>query len=89
MSELSDLEWVHERAPTRLAVATVPDRRGGGPPRGPAWDRGGPEPVRVEALGFPDDPLFDQQWNLRAIGVARGWRAGGAGGSRWRSSTPA
>ena len=82
MSGPSDLEWVHERsADESLAVATVPDpsevvARLADQPGIEAVE----EPVRVEALGFPDDPLFDQQWNLRAIGVARGWRAGGGGG---------
>lgn len=37
-------------------------------------------PVAHEALGFPDDPLYSRQWNLKAIGAPVGWRAGGGVG---------
>lgn len=29
---------------------------------------------------YPNDPRYDAQWNLRAIGAARGWRVGGGRG---------
>lgn len=32
------------------------------------------DPHRVRA-GFPDDPLFDRQWNLRMIGADQAWRS--------------
>jgi serine protease len=31
-------------------------------------------------FGYPDDPYFDKQWNLDAIGAQTGWRAGGGEG---------
>lgn len=36
--------------------------------------------VQMQALGYPDDPLFEKQWNLRQIGVERGWAAGAGRG---------
>lgn len=32
------------------------------------------EPViQLEATAFPDDPMYDRQWNLRAMGAPVGW----------------
>jgi serine protease len=31
--------------------------------------------VSVAALGFPDDPLYERQWNLRAMGAPAAWAA--------------
>jgi serine protease len=36
--------------------------------------------VEVEAYGFPNDPMFDAQWNFRIVGAAQGWRMGGGRG---------
>ena len=36
--------------------------------------------VPMEALGYPNDPLYGKQWNFPHIGVERGWRAGGGKG---------
>jgi serine protease len=39
------------------------------------------EPVRqFEALGYPDDPMYDKQWNMAMIDAPTGWRAGGGKG---------
>jgi subtilisin family serine protease len=40
----------------------------------------------MEALGlfpslrYPDDPLYDKQWNLHTVDAPAGWRAGGGVG---------
>ncbi len=36
--------------------------------------------IQLSALGFPNDPLYDAQWNMRMVGAEPGWRAGGGGG---------
>lgn len=36
--------------------------------------------VTLSALEYPDDPLWEKQWNLRQIGVHRGWRVGAGAG---------
>lgn len=36
--------------------------------------------IRMESLGFPDDPLYAKQWNFERIGAARGWAAGAGKG---------
>jgi serine protease len=36
--------------------------------------------MEVEAYGFPNDPMFDAQWNFRIVGAPRGWRMGGGRG---------
>ncbi len=39
------------------------------------------EPViEVEAYGYPDDPMWDRQWNMQVIGSPVGWRVGGGEG---------
>jgi serine protease len=86
----ADLDWVHPLARDEaLAAGSVPDlaaamaRLDGHPlvevaepelrlalsplDAAPA----APGPAR---RGFPDDPLFDKQWNLRAMGAPEGWR---------------
>lgn len=34
----------------------------------------------VEALGWPDDPLLERQWNMRVVGAETGWRVGAGRG---------
>jgi len=36
--------------------------------------------VTMVALGYPDDPRYDEQWNLRMIGTPTGWRVGAGRG---------
>jgi len=36
--------------------------------------------VQFEAYGYPNDPMWDQQWNMEMIEVPAGWRAGGGKG---------
>ncbi len=36
--------------------------------------------IQVEAYGFPNDPMFDAQWNFRIVGASQGWRMGGGRG---------
>ena len=36
--------------------------------------------LEYTALGFPDDPMWSAQWNMRKIGAPAGWRAGGGAG---------
>jgi serine protease len=39
------------------------------------------EPVfEMEALGYPDDPLYEKQWNFPLVGAPIGWRVGGGEG---------
>ena len=39
------------------------------------------EPVRqFQILGYPDDPMYDKQWNMEMINAPTGWRAGGGRG---------
>lgn len=76
------LTWVSERsADEALASIEVPElalalsRLAGLPGVESA------EPsVEVTAFGFPDDPLYDQQWNFALIGAPAGWRVGGGAG---------
>lgn len=77
------LQWAHPlSADESLAVVDVPDLAAAA-----AGLRGNPlvevaEPtVPVLALGYPDDPMWDQQWNMRTVGVQAGWRAGGGAGA--------
>ncbi|MEC8424931.1 MAG: S8 family serine peptidase, partial [Myxococcota bacterium] len=77
-----DLAWVHPLAADEsLALAAVPDLAAAA-----AALRTHPlvevaEPViPMEALGYPDDPMWKQQWNMRRVGVKAGWRAGGGTG---------
>ena len=36
--------------------------------------------VSMAALSYPNDPLFEKQWNLSRVGSEVGWRAGGGQG---------
>lgn len=36
--------------------------------------------LEFQALGYPNDPMFEQQWNMEMIQVQTGWRAGGGKG---------
>jgi len=36
--------------------------------------------ITMQALGYPNDPLYEQQWNFQRIGAATGWRAGAGAG---------
>jgi serine protease len=36
--------------------------------------------VTMAALGYPDDPRWDEQWNLRLVGAPAGWRVGAGRG---------
>ncbi|MCA9545953.1 MAG: S8 family serine peptidase, partial [Myxococcales bacterium] len=38
--------------------------------------------VQMQALSYPNDPLYEKQWHLRAMGAPTGWRAGGGAGVR-------
>jgi len=39
------------------------------------------EPViQMEMLGYPNDPMWDKQWNMQKIGAPVGWRAGAGAG---------
>ncbi len=36
--------------------------------------------VEFEVSGYPNDPMWDQQWNMEMIDTPAGWRAGGGKG---------
>ena len=36
--------------------------------------------IEVQAYGFPNDPMFDAQWNFDIVGAKQGWRMGGGRG---------
>ncbi len=71
----SDLDWVSPLSEDEaLAVGVVGDMAGAiarlqADPRVEAVE---PE-IELQALAFPDDPLFDKQWNLRKIGAPVAW----------------
>ncbi len=82
------LEWANElSADEALAVVEVPDLAAA-----QAALTGTPlvevaEPsMEFHATGFlpsmrfPDDPMYDKQWNFEMVGAKRGWRAGGGRG---------
>lgn len=56
-----------------LVTALVPAAHGA-----PACGRPRPE-RRSPAPGFPNDPLFDRQWNLDQVNAPEAWAAGAAG----------
>ncbi len=33
--------------------------------------------VQMKALGYPNDPMYPQQWSMRMVGAPIGWRVGG------------
>ncbi|MCB9791884.1 MAG: hypothetical protein H6741_04080 [Alphaproteobacteria bacterium] len=45
--------------------------------------------VEMHMLGYPDDPHWDKQWNMRMIGVEEAWRVGAGAACAWPCSTPA
>ena len=81
-ADLPALEWVHPlSADESLGMAEVSDvdeaiARISALPGVESAER----PIRMEALGYPDDPLYGRQWNLAAIGAPAGWRVGGGAG---------
>ncbi|MEL6343058.1 MAG: S8 family serine peptidase [Myxococcota bacterium] len=36
--------------------------------------------LEVQAFGWPDDPMYDKQWNFEIVGAKTGWRAGAGRG---------
>ncbi len=36
--------------------------------------------VQMKALGYPNDPMYPQQWSMRMVGAPIGWRVGGGRG---------
>ncbi|MCB9759006.1 MAG: S8 family serine peptidase [Alphaproteobacteria bacterium] len=64
-----------------LVRATVPDARAvlQAVAGDPLVEVAEPE-VRFEATGFPNDPMWDKQWNMRLIDAPAGWRAGSGRG---------
>ena len=78
-----DLQWAHPLAEDEsLAVVDVSDlaAAAGALRDNPLVEVAEPT-IAVQALGYPDDPMWDQQWNMRTIGVKAGWRAGGGAGA--------
>ncbi len=80
-----DLRWVHPLSEDEsLAQVDVPDvaaaaaRLAGSPLVEVAEP-----PVAVEAYGltYPDDPMWEKQWNLRRVNAKAGWRAGAGAGA--------
>ena len=82
VADLSTLEWVHPlSADESLGMAEVADAdetiaRVSALPGVESAER----PIRMSALGYPNDPLYDRQWNLAVIGAPAGWRVGGGAG---------
>lgn len=76
------LRWSHSRSEDEsLAVVEVADvsaeaARLSGLPGVEAVEPSLP----FEALGWPDDPLYAQQWNMHTVGAPLGWRLGGGRG---------
>jgi serine protease len=77
-----DLAWAHPlSADESLAVVDVPNLSATA-----ARLENNPlvevvEPViEVEAFGYPDDPMYARQWNLKRVNATAGWRAGGGAG---------
>ena len=82
LTGLPDLQWVDpQSADEALAWAVVADVSAEDLRISALPGIEAAEPVfEMVALGFPDDPLYDKQWNLRAIGAPTGWRAGAGAG---------
>jgi serine protease len=74
---VADLDWVHPLAVDEaLAVGQVADvddamRLLAGHPLVEVAEAD----VQMEAFAWPDDPMYDKQWNLRAMGAPQGWMA--------------
>lgn len=71
----AELAWVHPlavdealaSAPVANLAAAVAALSGH-----PLVEYAEPE-LAMEAFGFPDDPMYEAQWNLRAMGADAGW----------------
>lgn len=50
--------------------------------RGDALVEAAEPSVPMTALGYPNDPMWAQQWSMRMIGAPIGWRVGGGRGVR-------
>ncbi|MFT4627511.1 MAG: serine protease [Myxococcota bacterium] len=79
----ADLDWVHPLAVDEaLAAGRVPSMRHALASLSghPLVEAAEPE-IEMSAYGFPDDPMYDKQWNLRAINAPTAWAntARGAG----------
>jgi serine protease len=77
------LEWAHPLSEDEsLAIVAVPDlaAAAAGLAGNPLVEVAEPT-IAVQALGYPNDPMWDQQWNLRTVGVKSGWRAGAGAGA--------
>lgn len=77
----ADLDWVSPHSiDEALAIGTVADlaaavaRLDGNP----LVEVVEPE-MQLEAYGFPDDPMYPQQWNLKAMGAPDAWTVGAKG----------
>jgi len=76
-----DLTWFHPlAADDGLALLDAPSAaqvaRLGEHPAVEAIEPSG----MVEAYGFPDDPMYDRQWNFSTVGAESGWRLSDGGG---------
>ena len=77
-----ELEWVSERTEDEaLAVVDVPDLAAAQAAleHHPLIEAVEPS-LQFEALGFPDDPLRERQWNFDVVGAEVGWRVGAGRG---------
>jgi len=77
------LVWAHPLSEDEaLALVEVPDLAAAAASLGGNVLVEVAEPsLPVSALGYPDDPLWREQWNMRVIGVQSGWRAGAGAGA--------
>jgi len=78
---MSDLSWFHPNAADDgLALLDAPSAalvsRLAEDPAVEAIEPSG----LVEAYGFPDDPMYERQWNFQTVGAESGWRIGDGGG---------
>lgn len=71
----ADLDWVHPEARDEaLAAGAVPDLEAAlAAMRGLPGVEAAEPSVSMAALGFPNDPLYPQQWHLDAMGAPAGW----------------
>ena len=77
------LEWVHPLSEDEaLALVEVPDMASSivALQGNPLVEVAEPS-LEVTAFGFPDDPMWPEQWNMRVVGVQSGWRAGAGDGA--------
>lgn len=73
----ADLDWAHPLARDEaLAVGQVADLDDAMAllASNPLVEVAEPE-LQLEAYGWPDDPMYEKQWNLRAMGAPTGWSA--------------